>query len=326
MLQKILPDTTRNRLRSAKKKARHIQRRVHVDLADKTKTVWLFGNGRSGSTWVSSIINNKGKYKYFFEPFHPGFIDDVSTYPLFPYVPPDGSGKKIKNFYDKVFSGRINDKRVTARYLNKGLVFRRRLVKDIFANLFAPYVAKKYPKIKTIFLMRHPCAVAMSKSRLKEWTWMEDPSDFLYREKLFSDLLYKYKRAINSYDRYFEKQIVVWCITNIIPIIQMDLNSTYVLFYEELVSNTVKEASRLFGFLDHGSPGSEAKKVARFSEPSPTSQGDRYKSSQERLEGWKENLQPKQIERAVEILQEFGLAKIYSDAIMPNRQGLASFS
>ena len=36
-------------------------------------TIWLIGSGRSGTTWVSSIINYKNDFRELFEPFHPMF-------------------------------------------------------------------------------------------------------------------------------------------------------------------------------------------------------------------------------------------------------------
>jgi hypothetical protein len=36
---------------------------------DFRNTIFLAGTGRSGTTWLSNIINYKNEYRYMFEPF-----------------------------------------------------------------------------------------------------------------------------------------------------------------------------------------------------------------------------------------------------------------
>jgi len=310
-------------LTRARSKAKEAWRGLCIDLADKDDTVWLFGNGRSGGTWVSSLINHKGDYRYLFEPLHPLLIDEVQSYPLFPYLRPSTQDSKLHRFYSNVFNGKVQDKRITHYAYNRRIIYRRRLVKDIFANLCAAWVAEHFGSTRKLFLMRHPCAVALSKSKLKHWEWMEEPIQFLQRDQLLSDFLAPFEQTIQAAETYFEKQVVVWCITNLIPLSQLNLADVHILFYEELVAEPGRHALKLYRYLGHGHPESEAAEVIKTaSTPSPTSREEEYKSSQDRLEAWKKDLQTSQVETATEILQRFGLAEIYNDSLMPNREKL----
>ena len=49
---------------------------LHADLGrgDHKSSVFLAGSGRSGTTWVSAVINHQGAYRLVFEPFHPGKV------------------------------------------------------------------------------------------------------------------------------------------------------------------------------------------------------------------------------------------------------------
>ena len=38
------------------------------------EVIWLIGDVRSGTTWVSNLINHENKYRTMFEPFHPNYI------------------------------------------------------------------------------------------------------------------------------------------------------------------------------------------------------------------------------------------------------------
>ena len=44
---------------------------VDLEKGDHRSSVFLAGSGRSGTTWLSEIINHRRGYRYVFEPFNP---------------------------------------------------------------------------------------------------------------------------------------------------------------------------------------------------------------------------------------------------------------
>lgn len=48
-----------------------------VDLAkgDHRRTVLIAGTGRSGTTWLSGLVNHDRRYRDVFEPFNPGKVE-----------------------------------------------------------------------------------------------------------------------------------------------------------------------------------------------------------------------------------------------------------
>ena len=146
------------------------------------KVIWVVGDGRSGTTWVSNVINYHHRYRFMFEPFHPKFVGPAKKFKLFHYLRPEQHNNFFHNFAQSVFTGQLQHRRVD-RY-NRSYFFRGLLIKDIFANLLLKWVDVQFPTVRKVLILRHPCAVAVSKERLKNWTWMTDPRDFLVQGDL----------------------------------------------------------------------------------------------------------------------------------------------
>ena len=64
--------------------AEEASRKLFIDLSrDYRRSVYLAGDGRSGTTWISEIINCDNRYRYMFEPFHPSFVPLASHFRFF---------------------------------------------------------------------------------------------------------------------------------------------------------------------------------------------------------------------------------------------------
>ncbi len=98
------------------------------------KKVFLFGDGRSGTTWVSSLINYDSYFREIFEPFHPEFIPEVNFLSLHTYVRPNDINLNLKHVSDFVFKGRLWNPRIDQD--NIPAIYQGLFVKDIFSNLF----------------------------------------------------------------------------------------------------------------------------------------------------------------------------------------------
>ena len=144
--------------------------------------IWLFGDGRSGTTWVSELINWDRSYREMFEPFHPKKIRRMRGMRLHQYIRPGDSDHPFLRRASDVFSGRFSSPRVD--HANWSLSYRGLLIKDIFANLLAGWAAQQFPAVKMVLLIRNPFAVALSKSKRRRWSWLTDPSELLAQPEL----------------------------------------------------------------------------------------------------------------------------------------------
>jgi hypothetical protein len=288
------------------------------------EVVWLIGSGRSGTTWVSGLINYRKKYREIFEPFHPEYISEANFLSPHQYFRPEVDDKQLEKFASDVFSGKFRHKRVDS-YCS--LLYSGLLVKDIFANLFSYWIFQKFPKIKTILLIRNPFAVTLSIFKKNNWFWPSDPSDFLKNENLLQDYLYPYVDLIKKISRegdYISKQILIWSIINYVPIQQFDKDVIHVCFYEEVYSEPNTE---IFNILNYIKNDKDKTKVSLDQEiitrPSRVSGIEsNLVNGSSPISSWKSELSPCQIDKGLKILEHFGFDALYGDDSMPRRDVL----
>ncbi len=277
---------------------------------DYKNTIFLASSGRSGSTWVSNIINYKNKYRYMFEPFHSKYVDICRNFNYRQYLRPDNSKKEYLEPAEIILTGRIRDKWIDR--FNRKLICRNRLIKDIRANLLLKWLKSNFPEMKIVFLLRHPMAVVNSRQKLG---WGPTLKFFLSQEDLKEDYLEPFIRDIKNAQSGFEEQIFSWCVENYVPLKQFNRNDIHVSFYEDFCINAEKTIGTLFDFLG---VAFNRKIMENLHIPSPEVRDESAILTGENLiEKWKKNFGPKQIKTAIEILSLFGLDEIYSEDTIP---------
>ena len=146
--------------------ANHRLRKYHNKL-------WLIGDGRSGTTWVSNLINSDQYFREMFEPFHPILEERMNFFSSHHYIRPGEQEEQFKSIASKVFEGKIFARRIDQD--NRIGMFQGLLIKDIFANLFSNWAYRQFQDIKIILLLRNPFATALSKYEKRNWKWVTDP-------------------------------------------------------------------------------------------------------------------------------------------------------
>jgi hypothetical protein len=321
----------RKRLRNQLKK--HLKKRLrkrlvkqffnlkfHLNLkrSNPKEIIWVVGDGRSGTTWVSNLINSRKQYRFMFEPFHPTLLPWIRKFIEFQYIRPDNTSRYFLNRGRAVFSGQLQHPHIDRHNQHKchhGL-----LVKDIHANLFINWVDVQFPHVKKVMILRHPFAVALSKMRLNRWNWSQDPEIFFSQPELCRDYLTGFEHVTERADSLFERYILTWSILHYVPFQQLNNRQIHLVFYEELCTNPEQELSRLFSYL--GEPTNLEPEIrAMLKTPSRTSRGhSAIISGADLINGWRKELTQEQVKRAVDILAVFGLDKIYNDSPSPDIQ------
>ena len=280
---------------------------LHIDRArgDHTRTVFLAGSGRSGTTWLSELIDHDGSYRRIFEPFHPGKVEDFRRFGSKQYLrPTDGRGEFLHPAR-KVLGGGLR-----SGWTDRGgaLLARRRLVKDIRANLLLGWLAEHFSGMPIVLLMRHPCAVVASRLALG---WMDNLDETMAQQDLVEDHLLPVEERIRAASDPFERHLFLWCIDNYVPLRQFSPGAIHLCFYEDFVLDPGPNLRRLFAFVGRDFDEAVLRKVAR---PSSTSRrGDRPG-----VDGWREGLGRERVEEAGEILSLFGLDRVYGPDSMPD--------
>src|SRR5215218_183525 len=237
----------------------------YVDLGkrDHTSSVFLAGSGRSGTTWLSQIINHRRGYRYVFEPFNPREVGPFGHFRTKQYLRPDDRREEFLKPARLALTGRLRDP-WTDRF-NGRIVARRRLIKDIRANLLLGWMRENFPGMPIVLLLRHPCAVVASRLALG---WRDVLSETMEQEELVEDFLLPMEAEIRAARGGFERHLFSWCVENYVPLRQFEPGEIHLAFYEDFLVRPDQELRRLFAFLDDSFDGRAYRTLGR---PSPLS-------------------------------------------------------
>jgi hypothetical protein len=289
--------------------------RIYVDLGkgDHRDAVFLAGSGRSGTTWLSEVINYKGAYRYVFEPFNPARVRAFGHFRSKQYLRPGDVREAFLEPARLALSGDLKDP-WTDRF-NTKFVARRRLIKDIRANLLLGWMRANFPGMPIVLLLRHPCAVVSSRLALG---WKDNLGETMAQEDLVEDFLLPVEAEIRAARDDFERHLFLWCIDNYVPLRQFARGEIHLVYYEDLLENPEDGLRSLFGFLGEDM---DDRVYGRLGRPSPLSRRGAPLPS---VDGWRAHVSARQLERACEILALFGLDRVYGEGPMPDRSGAYS--
>nr|MDP9481489.1 hypothetical protein [Actinomycetota bacterium] len=114
----------------------------------------------------------------------------------------------------------------------------------------------------------------------------------------------------------YERHLFLWCIDNYVPLKQFGPGGIHLSFYENLLVHPKEELRRLFAFLGEDF---DARAYRNLERPSPLSRKEApYRPS---VGGWRRQISGRRLERTVEILNLFGLDRLYGEGTMPDPSG-----
>jgi len=311
---KWLASKTRRRI------ARAFFSRLYRDEYPETaRTMMLAGTARSGTTWLGEILASQLPCRVMFEPFNPRKVAAYRGFEYFQYARPDADNPALERYCRTVFSGRIRDAWIDREvaHLRPSL----RLVKEIRANLLLKWIARRFPEVPMLLVLRHPCAVVESRLRLN-WATDSDIASFLGQSTLVADFLEDKLDLIASTDSAEGKHAIIWSISNLVPLRQFDAGALPIVFYENLCMRPGLELPTAFAALRQAAPADLARSLLR---PSSTTTADSFMGEHRRsLSAWQDRLGAQRIDRILRIVDAFGLGELYDSAGMPAATGLGS--
>jgi hypothetical protein len=291
--------------------------KFYVDLnRDYRNTIFLAGSPRSGTTWTSAIINYKNEYRYVFEPFHSRKVEICKAFEHRQYLRPQDRREEFLLPARTILSGELRSR--WPDHLQRRFISGRRLIKEVRANLMLGWIRANFPEMPIVFVLRHPCAVANSRTHLRR-RWKPSLDDFLSQSELVEDFLEPFVEEMRSARTDFERHIFSWCVENYVPFKQLASGGIHLILYENLCEDPEGEVKRLFAFLGKGFDESLLQKMKK---PSPFSRpGSAILSGESLVDSWRKHVTDAQLQSAVEILGLFELDKIYSEEAMPDLSG-----
>jgi hypothetical protein len=287
------------------------------------------------------ILGNIPIYTFLFEPLNPILFDRPRKLGLHSrkYLTKDGNWPEGEKYFKKIFSGEqvglqsvyeLKPKEIMNLFLGKKLI-----VKCIRANRMLPWITNKFQLKKTIFIIRHPCAVIASQLKTG-WcgyhTKTKPFSDIIPDKKtvldeaskidlIQPDLLSKLKKIETKQ----EILATVWCMDNLIPLSTTKPYPWKTVVYEKMLKEGREEIIKILNEIGEKNNQEQILKYLKI--PSGLAQKDDLKivsKVNEQLSKWKEKLSEKKVENILKIVREFDL-DFYTEEIEPDYKRLENF-
>lgn len=207
---------------------------------------WMVGSGRSGTTWLSSLLNADCTMREVFEPVHVLHVERMkggSTHPAYAEDPTWDA------WLADVFRGRHTTRRTDRDNVGRNPAGANKLlVKDVFATglLSAPAAQG----VSKLLVMRHPLAVALSKQAHRQWHWAWSTQEFLDQPGWRNGMLSPWVDMLAKVDREgteMERLVAVWAVIQRISLMSLSAEDLPVIHYERAVQDPWGEVEALKG-------------------------------------------------------------------------------
>jgi len=277
-----------------------------VDVAG-SDVVFVAGSGRSGTSWLANVCNVNNDFRYLFEPLNPSNLS--ADTPVSWALALDAESSVM----DAILTGKVSNQWVNSR--NRRFFAQRRLIKEIRSNLMLPWISKHYPKTKIVMILRNPLAVAASRKSLAQrddhskWVWLPSLDQLLNEPIIKASLTDELYGALSAQvDQGIVMETVAdWCINNLLMFDEPEQQNWHIVYYENLVNDGARVATRLLEYLGVNVTQSLEKALSKKSETSRSSL----------VSQWEGVLTSDEIESATQLLNLFGVNRVYTNDWQP---------
>lgn len=288
-------------------------------LTDFSKHIIVAGEPRGGTTWLMEMMMGDNQ-AIVWEPLHRNNLkkwlgDEFATQIGFmPYIPENEEWGEAEQFFNDLFSGYLPiGLRRTFTYDRSLKDIHRLLIKFCRANMILPWLTRKFPTIKPIYIVRHPLAVIASQYQMKAFEGMGETTNiFDAQESKYTDLFDKHSdkiKSINSKEAMFANW---WAISNVIPLTHPRNNKSWLtVSYERLFVNPQEELKRIEAYIDAPLPDDILARVKKASISTQPGSGILNNGSQ--LGTWKNKLNQQQIDTVMSIIKSYGINAFSED-------------
>ncbi|MGH9243369.1 MAG: sulfotransferase family protein [Acidimicrobiales bacterium] len=257
------------------------------------------GSGRSGTTWLMQLVDRHRDYRILFEPMRPSRVPELGGLPEFPYVRPDDADPALLARVELVLSGQVRNWWIDSQCSFR--IYRKRLVKDIRAMFMIGWLARSFPDLRVIHVLRAPVAVAASRQRLGPALGFPDNLDrVLSQTALVDDHFGGDIPLIDDLEDPFERHVAMWSIENLVALRQLRCSESLVMYYESLRDSPAAEGQRVLQFLGQQVDEAYGRMLHR-----PSSMAGAQAAPPQPIT-------PAKRARCAEIVEVFGLGQLYA--------------
>jgi hypothetical protein len=287
------------------------------------------------------ILANIPIYTQLFEPLNPIFFKQPRKLGLHSriYLFENTEWPEGEEYFNQIFSGKLiglqslyelKPKQIMNLFLGKKLI-----VKCIRANRILPWIIKRFQLKKTIFIIRHPCAVIASQLKTGWCGYHKSSKPYLniipdkktvLDEAAKIDLIQP--NLLNKLKKIESKEEIlatIWCLDNLIPLSYRKPHTWMTIVYEKLVKQGKQEIIKILNGL--GEENNHEQILQSLKIPSGLAQKEDKKfvtDANIQLSKWKQKLSEKQIQKILKIVKDFEL-DFYTDDLEPDYEMLENF-
>jgi hypothetical protein len=296
----------------AKRVRQRVRGQLFIDRADPGASYLLAGSPRSGTTWVAEMVAARQNMRLVFEPFHPSEVRGSSAFEHRQYLRPSDDDPRYLDQARRAVSGQLRSS-WTDRF-NRAVLPRRRLIKEVRANLMLGWLHAHFPGIPIVLVIRHPGGVLASQ-RTIDWDFNADTERLLAQPALVDDFLGPFDHLLREASTGLRQNVAVWAVENYVPLQQFRRGEIHLVCYEHLLSRPEEEYRRLLSF--YGLPF-HPEVLARASRPSGvTSRKSAVVSGGDALRSWQDEVSEADRRTIAELIEPFGLGRLYGTGPMP---------
>lgn len=277
-----------------------------------SKSILVTGAARSGTTWLGDLIAAQLPSRIMFEPFNPHLVKEYRQFQYFQYMRPEEENQALYDYSRSIFTGEIRNRWIDHK--NEQFLPRYRVIKEIRANLILKWLQTRFPEVPILFLIRHPCAVVLSRMEL-QWATDSDIDPFLAQRNLVEDHLSQYHELIQNATSDEEKHAIIWCVSNLVPLRQFEHNELNLIYYENLCVHADRELPRVFEMIGQQYQPSARQRIDR---PSMTTrEASAIVRGTDKITRWQNILNASQVDRILGVVRAFGLNHLYGESSLP---------
>ncbi|MCK4794003.1 MAG: sulfotransferase [Desulfobacteraceae bacterium] len=293
---------------------REIFSRLYLDSGKEKDFILVFGSGRGGTTWLADAISQAFAYRLIFEPFWHLHIEVDGIRDFFHHRYISIEDNSYNNHIKYVMSGKYKNMRTNMNY--RYGPYRGRVIKDICANLFMEKILQIFPQAPIVFVIRHPCAVVLSRLRKGRWS-----AHWGWHAHLFNnqkDLIKAYFNNKKFIPRdELEDHAITYCYENYLPLLIRNEN-IYFVYYEKLVLDIRSEMENILNYVEKRRNqrrciDSLQEIKIRYLITSQDRQMSLLKDRVKHLYSWRNDLDTTDIERIKKIVRQFRLENVYEE-------------
>jgi hypothetical protein len=300
-------------LAKPKKLGRYLASPLFIEISHSSKLL-VIGSGRSGTTWLSELINYDATLRFVFEPLQEDWGIKYQALKPWLYCEPQAISKQLEADINHLFFGFYRGHGMDTWNTNRWTTYCGRLVKSIRMQGLLSVVHSLLPDVKIIYIMRHPCAVLQSYYRT---SWKPQLglliANMTQKNVIVDEHIERLSNASSTLDQY----MYLWALENRVALEQLKTIPHHLCFYETLIDSPNQSISSLFNFL-----GKDSSEITSSHLSKPSSHASYRKNqastSGSPIESWKHRLSADDIQRCLQITEECGLADIYTSNPLPN--------